>query len=47
MVLLFHPNDIHVLKKIRSFLDNYFFKIHMKWVVVNTFLFISVKAPSM
>jgi hypothetical protein len=37
VVLLFHVNDLHVLKEIQSFLENYFLKIQMKWIVINNF----------
>jgi hypothetical protein len=36
VVFHFHADDLHVLKEIRSFLDNYFLRIQMKWIVINS-----------
>jgi hypothetical protein len=36
VVLLFHPDDLKVLKEVKSYLESYGFLIRMKWVVVNS-----------
>jgi hypothetical protein len=38
-VLLFHLDDLKVLKEVKSYLENYGFQIWMKWVVVNSLPF--------
>jgi hypothetical protein len=35
-ILLFHHDNLHVLKEIRSFLESYSFHIWMKWAIVNS-----------
>jgi hypothetical protein len=35
VVLLFHVDDLCMLKEIWSFLEKYFLKIWMKWIVIN------------
>jgi hypothetical protein len=46
VVLLFQPNDLRVLKEIKSYLESYGFQIHMKWVVMNSWSFMSSEDPS-
>jgi hypothetical protein len=36
VVLLFHLDDLKVLKEVKSYLESYDFKIQMKWVMVNS-----------
>jgi len=36
VVLLFHLDDLKVLKEVKSYLESYDFKIRMKWVMVNS-----------
>ncbi len=50
-MLLFHLDDLTILREIRSNLDNYGFHIRMKWDVVNLVPFTnsedsSLKVPS-
>ncbi len=46
VVLLFHLNDLQVVKEIRSYLGSYKFQIHMKQAIVNSFPFTSTENPS-
>ncbi len=46
VVLLFHRNDLRVLKEVKSYLESYGFQIQMKWVVVNLLPFKSNEDPS-
>ncbi len=34
-VLLFYHDDFHVLRNIKSYLEDYSFKIHSKFVIIN------------
>jgi len=47
VVLLFHLDDLHVLKEIRSYMESYSFQIRMKLVSVNFLSFINSNKPSM
>jgi hypothetical protein len=33
---MFHVDDLHVLTKIQSFLEKYFLKSQMKWILINS-----------
>jgi len=44
-ILLFHPNDLKILKEIKSYLENYGFQIWMKWAMVNSLPLTSSKDP--
>jgi hypothetical protein len=46
VVLLFHRNDLKVLKEVKSYLKNYGFYIQKKWVMVNSLPFMNNKDPS-
>ncbi len=35
-IFIFHDDDPHILKEIKSFLENNGYEIHSKWVVINT-----------
>jgi hypothetical protein len=43
--LLFHPNDLKVLKDVKSYLESYGFQIKMKWVMVNSWPLTSSDNP--
>jgi hypothetical protein len=47
VILFFHLNDLHVLREIRSYLDNYSFHIWMKWAIVNSLPLTNSEDPSM
>jgi hypothetical protein len=47
VVLLFHPDNLHVLKDIRSYLENYSFQIRMKWAIISSLPLTSSEYPSM
>jgi hypothetical protein len=42
-ILLFHSDDLWILKQIREVLDNYSMSIQMKWVVVNSLLLCNIE----
>jgi hypothetical protein len=44
-VLLVHPDDLKVLKEIRSYVESYGFQIWMKWVVVNSLPLMNSEDP--
>jgi hypothetical protein len=46
-ILFFHPNDLCVLKEMKSYLESYSFQIRVKWAIVNSLPLISLKDPSM
>ncbi len=45
-VLLFHMNDLRVLKEVRSYMKNYDLHIQMKWVMVSLLPLTSNEDPS-
>jgi hypothetical protein len=45
VVLLFHLDDLKVLKEVKSYLESYDFKIRMKWVMVNSLSLMSSEDP--
>jgi hypothetical protein len=45
-VLLFHLNDLKILKEVKSYLESYGFQTQMKWAVVNSLPFTSSEDPS-
>jgi hypothetical protein len=47
VVLLFHLDDLRVLKEVKSYLENYGFQIWMKWAMVNSLAFTNNKDPSL
>jgi hypothetical protein len=47
VVLLFHLDNLCVLKEIKSYLKNYSFQIRMKWAIVGSLPLTSSKDPSM
>jgi hypothetical protein len=44
-ILLFHLDDLYVLKEVKSYLENYKYLIWMKWIVVNSLPFTNNKNP--
>jgi hypothetical protein len=46
VVIIMHVNDLQVLKEIRSFLESYQLKVHMKWIVVNSSPHMNSEDPS-
>ncbi len=42
-IMLFHSNDLQVLRQIREFLDSYSMSIWMKWVVLNNLPLINME----
>jgi hypothetical protein len=47
VVLLFHLDNLKVLKEVNSYLESYGFQIRMKWVLVNSLPLISSEDPSL
>jgi hypothetical protein len=47
VILLFHLDDLCVLKEIKSYMESYKFQIRMKWTIVNFLPFSNSKDPSM
>jgi hypothetical protein len=46
VVLLFHLNDLHDLKEVKSYPKKYIgYEIHMKWVMVNSLPFTNNEDP--
>jgi len=45
-VLLFHMNDLRVLKEVRSYMKNYDLQIWMKWAMVNLLPLTNSEDPS-
>jgi hypothetical protein len=45
-ILLFHLDDLRVLKEVKSYLENYGFHFWMKWVVVKSLPFMSTEDTS-
>jgi hypothetical protein len=44
-VLLFHPDDLIILKEVKSYLESYGFQIRMNWAVVNSLPLMNNKEP--
>ncbi len=45
-VLLFYDDDFHVLRDIKSYLEDYNFKIHLKFPIVNSMHRTNPKFPT-
>jgi len=43
-IIIFHDDDLRVLKEIRSFLENNEYEMHSRWVGINTLSCMSSKA---
>jgi hypothetical protein len=43
-ILIFHDDDLRVLKKIKSLLNMNGYEVHFKWVVINSLLWMSSKS---
>ncbi len=46
-ILLFHPDDLRILKEVKSYLKSYGFYIQMKQVVVSSLPLMNNKDPSL
>jgi len=47
VVLLFHLDDLKVLKEVKYYLESYGFQIRMKWASVNSLPLTSSEEPSL
>ncbi len=45
VILFFHPNDLHVLKEIKSYLESYSFQIRMNGQLLTFYHLLVQRAP--